>query len=185
MPWGFHHTEVAIGQGLEKLLLGKGRPKSGREGLKLHLLKQKENRTSSLTELGNGILCPHWLAPDMAALRLWGPLLWSACQHPLSCSPSGTHQHWHWFYVSWSKTHGTYAHTVLWVQAAGGWSRLLAVRKHHLDVDYALLTDVSCEGRGRSLCLVSSLLSSFKNASHFVSSLGTASGSRHNVVSNW
>lgn len=86
VPWGFHHTEVAIGQGFEKLLLGKGRPKSGREGLKLHLLKQKENRTSSLTELGNGILCPHWLAPGMAALRLWGLLLWEEAQVSMPAS---------------------------------------------------------------------------------------------------
>lgn len=28
-------------------------------GLKLHLLKEKQNRTSSLTELANGILFPH------------------------------------------------------------------------------------------------------------------------------
>lgn len=36
-----------------------------------------------------------------------------------------------------SKTYGTYACTMLWEQAAGGWSRLLVARKHHLDIDYA------------------------------------------------
>lgn len=69
-----------------------------------------------------------------------------------------------------SKTRGSCAHTVPWVQAAGGRSRLLAtVRKRHLDVDYAY--SYRCvpwrAGEGeRRPCLVSSLLSS-KNANHF------------------
>lgn len=41
---------MAVGQGFGERPLGKGRPKSGGEGLKLHLLKQKQTRTSPLTE---------------------------------------------------------------------------------------------------------------------------------------
>lgn len=45
-----------------------------------------------------------------------------------------------------------------------------------------VLTDVSCGDRGRSPCLVSSIF--FQKCKPFVSSLGTASGSRQNAVSN-
>lgn len=86
-----------------------------------------------------------------------------------------------------SKTRGSCAHTVVWVQAAGGRSRLLAtVRKRHLDVDYAY--SYRCvpwrAGGGGEKALPSLFSPLFQKCKPFSSSLGTASGSRNDMVSN-
>lgn len=65
---------------------GKRQAQIRKGGLEAASFKTKGKQTSSLTELGNGILCPHWLAPGMAALRLWGLLLWEEAQVSMPAS---------------------------------------------------------------------------------------------------